>query len=219
MTNINSLKKNKSLINPENTVVFLPIFISLLLSSVLIGGVILPLFNKLSNEKSKIKNLEDKILLLPIYKKYIKDITFIISKVNSQQNRLINMISDPNELNTLLSEINEIALKNNIEIVKVKPKDVIKYTSENSIANTKEQLNSNDPLIISNIQKHTHEIKLIGYYKNIVDFLKDLESLQTIVITNNIKIEKARKQRFNNSKTQAKKLSVTFELGSYAYIK
>jgi len=228
MTNLYSPKKKKDILNPENAVIFLPIITSLAISAILIGGIIKPLMSILSNENSKIKILEDKILLIPIYKKYIKEITFAISKASSQQSRLIKMISDPNKLETLLSEINRISLNNNIEVLEVITKPRIKYKEKNSMSANKKKKNkklknrksnSIDPLLMPNIQKHTHLIKISGSYNNIIEFLKDLESLQTIVISKNMDIKKENKRSLNNPDNQSDKLNFSFELETYAYIK
>ena len=225
MTNLYSPRKNNNILNPENAVIFLPIIISLAISGILIGAVVTPLMNRLSKENAKIKVLEDKILLIPIYKKYIKEITFAISKANSQQRRLIKMISDPNKLETLLSEINRISLKNNIEVIEVIPKPLIKYKAKNSKAKNKnkklknKKIDSRDPFLLPDIQKHTHQIKLSGNYSNIIDFLKDIESLQTIVISKNLEIKEASRRNDTNSENQANKLGFTFELDTYAYTK
>ena len=125
MTNFSSNKKK--IITPENSVLLIPIVIGFAVLSTTLVLIYGPLNQKLSNEKAKISELEEKILYIPLYKKYIKDLSINTGRAEKQQERLIELISDPQELVTMLSEINRICIENELEIINVEPQPVIKY--------------------------------------------------------------------------------------------
>ena len=127
MTNFSSSKKKKEIINPENSLLFTPIIIGLLILSSSLAFIYRPLIKKLALEESQIKVLNEKISYIPIYKRYINELSISTSTAKKQQERLIQLIADPQELNTILSEINRISTDNQIEIIKVVPKPIIKY--------------------------------------------------------------------------------------------
>ena len=112
MTNLSPNYKNKKLITPENSLLFIPILIGILILTSLLTFAYRPLVKKLSKEESQIKLLEEKISYIPVYKKFINELSIRKNNAKRQQERLINLISDPEELNTILTEIDRICEKN-----------------------------------------------------------------------------------------------------------
>ncbi len=207
MTNLSSFNQKKELINPEKSLIFLPIVIGLLILSSLLAFIYRPLMNKFSEEDAQINVLKEKISYIPLYKKYIYELSINKSKAKKQQERLIGLISDPQELNTILSEINRISIDHQIEITDVVPKPIVKYTQ------TKEKVSKNlDPLLIPSIEKHIFKLTLRGEYNRLVDFLKELELLQSIAITDKIEIKA---DTFNSNKEKLK-LTMNLNLTTYA---
>ena len=215
MTNFSSYKRKNEIITPENSLLFLPIIMSIIFLTLLLTIVYRPLIKKLNNEEAQIKVLNEKISYIPIYKKYIKDQSENINKAKSQQSRLIELISDPQELNTILSEINRISTINSIEILNVVPSQ--KESKGSSPTNS--NINFNKPSIkdsfsINSIKKHKFKLTLKGEFNNLINFLKELELLQSIAITDNIKIKpqsaNAQKDKFN--------LIMDFDLSTYAKV-
>ena len=204
MTNFGSTKKRKSLINPESSLLFVPVIIGFLILTSLLALIYKPLAKKLTIEESKIDVLQEKISMIPIYQKYINEISINTAKAKKQQERLINIISDPQELNTILTEINKICIENEIEIIKVKPNPIIKFP----------QSKDKDPFLIPSIEKHMFELTLKGDFNRLLDFLKEIELLQPIVISDKIEIN----SNLNNSDNERIKLLMSFNLTSYSRV-
>ena len=217
MTNLSSHSKKKIIITPENSLFFIPIISGLLILTSLLTFIYRPLIKKLANEESQIKVLQEKISYIPIYKKYIKDLTIITNKAKSQQERLIGIISDPEELNTILSEINRICIDNGIEIINIIPKPIQKASASinknsNELAN--KNISTEDPFLIPTIEKHQFKITLKGEFNRLISFLKELELLQAIAISDNIEI----KSNPTNNINKRINLTMSFSLSTYAKI-
>tara|TARA_Y100001968_G_C19425848_1_gene754324 strand:- start:1789 stop:2478 length:690 start_codon:yes stop_codon:yes gene_type:complete len=228
MTNlIASRNKGKiKYITPENALIFIPVCIGLFVTGLLITTIFVPLRNSLLDEKAQIEVLENKIILIPTYMKYIKQITDSRNKANNQQKRLIKLISDPNELKTLLSEINSISLKNDLEIIDIKSKPIVKFADSKNESTTlnrniqkynKKNL-SDDPFLIPTIEKHAFNITLNGNYINILNFLKELELFQTISIIDSIDLQALREEQGLNTPKKSDNLKIKFELSTYSNI-
>ena len=135
MTNLSSNKPKRKYLTPERSLLFTPILIGLIIFISLMTFAFRPLVKKLNEEEAKIKTYETKISYIPIYKKYINDISIVRNKANNQQKRLIELISDPNELKTILSQLNKLCIKNNINILSIVPQEIVnQYNSKNKRA-------------------------------------------------------------------------------------
>jgi len=201
MTNLSGGKKKKSIITPENSLIFIPVFIGLITLSSLLLLIFKPLVTRLSYEESKIEILLDKISYIPLYKKYINKISISTSKSKKQQQRIIKLISDPNELAEMLTEINNLSQIYGLEITKVELKPPIRF---NNIKN------NIDPFLISKLEKHNFKISFKGDYNNIINLLRELENLQAIAIIEEIEIDSiiSKKDEFNQSINKTSKVSL-----------
>ena len=111
-------------------------------------------------------------------------------------------------------------LDNNVDVNIVEPSPIINYKSpKKKTTNSTSNKIDSDPFLIPTIEKHTHRITLIGFYSNIVDFLKDIELLQTIVISDNIEIKPLKPSTATSNIDYSKKLIFSFDLSTYAYVK
>ena len=217
MTNLNSSNKKKDFITPEKSLLFTPIIIGLFSLISLLAFVYVPLTKKLFNEESKIKVLNEKISYISLYKNYINKLSTKISHAKRQQESLISLISDPQELDTILSEINRICIENKIEIIDIETKAIVKsiQSKDNYSSKTKgNKLLNQDPFLIPSIEKHTYKITLLGKFNNLLNFLKELELLQAIVISDNIEIKLNPGNTYKNNL----KLLMKFDLSSYAKV-
>ena len=83
----------------------------------------------------------------------------------------------------------------------------------------KKNLSSNktsikDPFLVQSIEKHVFKITLKGEFNNLLNFLKELELLQAIAITDNIEI----KPNSVNAQKDKFKLIMDFDLSTYAKV-
>ena len=173
-----------------------------------------PLIKRAEYEDENIKVLKEKISYIPIYKDYINKLSINTCKAKKQQERLIELISDPQELDTILSEINRISNNNYIEIINIVPKPTIKYTQTNSNDVNNNSINK-DPFLIPEIEKHLFKLTLKGEFNRLLDFLKEIELLQSIIISDKIDI----KASPDNSNKENLKLLMSFNLSTYAKVK
>tara|TARA_Y100001968_G_C19347668_1_gene712950 strand:+ start:48 stop:749 length:702 start_codon:yes stop_codon:yes gene_type:complete len=217
MTNLIASKKKKEIINPENSLLFTPIIIGVLLLTSTLAFIYRPLIKKLAIEEAQIKVLNEKISYIPIYKRYINELSINTSMAKKQQERLIQLIADPQELNTILSEINRISIDNQIEIIQVVPKPIIKYNKSNNTTTTDINNNSSsvtDPFLVPSIEKHIFKLTLKGEFNRLIDFLKELELLQAITISDDIEI----KPSGTTSNEKRSNLTMSLNLTTYAEV-
>ena len=220
MTNFSNKGNKKRLLTPERAVFFVPVIFSLLISSLLLPLIFFPQAKFIREQKSEIALLNEKINYIPMYKEKLLEIESIFKDINHQNDRLIDLLAGKKDLSTVLSKLNKISLLHNIKIIEVKPEDKIStsLTKDNSNPTTSDKTTlNNDKLLVKSIEKYPIQIKIIGDYQNILNFIRDLELLQTIVISSDLKLVK-NNQVQQLSSTEEKKdnsLSLNFRITFY----
>ena len=81
-------------------------------------------------------------------------------------------------LKTILSKLNELAIKNKLTITEVEPISEINY----DINNQNNGPLDNDPLVQADIERHSLEVTLRGAFPDLQNFLRKLELLEIIVL-------------------------------------
>ena len=234
MTNLSSKRKKNRILTPENSVLVIPIFTAIIISIILTLSVFTPLLYRLKETNSEIKILEEKISYIPIYKNYILKMSDVKNIANDQQKRIINIISDPNQLETILSEINQLTLVNNLRILQIEPKPKVKFSqnlNSNPPTNKKSKkkkrksknnvrpINSRDNLLLPSLEKHIFQVSIVGEYNNLLLFLQQMEFLQPIAITENIDMQSiGTKQQSDSSEIEEEMIKLSFNLSTYAQI-
>ena len=196
MTNFSNQNTKKRILTPERAVFFVPVIISIVISIILLPLIFIPGAKFIREQKSEIQLLNDKIDFIPIYKIKLEEIESIFLDINNQNNRLIDLLAGEKDLTTVLSKLNNIALKHNVKIIEVKPNDKISTLltkdKSNDINESKDITSSdNDKLLVKSIEKYPIDLKIMGDYIDILNFIRDLELLQTIVLSSNLKLYKS----------------------------
>ena len=154
---VNSIKKRKNLITPEKAASFLPVIISSFIAILIIIFFVIP-----KSIKSNIVNLQlnesirKKDALKDLKKRYRK-INQKFDVLNNEKSRIIELISGTSNLDTLLTNLGDIAVKNEIEFLSIVPNKLI--ISNNSLNNTNNIKNGNsniimDPLLVQGLKKY-----------------------------------------------------------------
>ena len=191
MTNLYQAQaKRKRLITPENAVLFIPIFISIILFLGLVGAFTLPQSLKIKKKLEQIKFLEEKISYIPIYNNKLKEIKIKKNKALGQQGRLLSLVAGEKDLKTLLNKLNSITVNNKVKIIEVKPIVESQIVLSKKIDNSK---GSKDPLLQPSLEKYSFTLIVEGNYNDIIGMLKDIEMLETFVIAKNLEVQSVKK--------------------------
>ena len=187
MTNLYQKKeKRRKLITPENAVLFIPIFSSIIIMITILSGFLVPQSLKVKQRLEQKKFLEEKISFIPIYENKLKELEHKKTKVLSQQGRLIGLVAGEKDLKTLLNQINSITINNNIKIIEVKPiiekKLITSRKKDNKNA-------TNDPLLQPSLYKYSFKLIVEGKYNDIIEMLREIEMLETFIIANNLQVQ------------------------------
>ena len=209
MTNLSPKQSKKNtFITPENAVLFIPIFISLFITSILISAFIIPQSFKSKKTLEQIKFLEEKISFIPIYNNKLQEIKIKKNKALNQQGRLISLVAGEKDLKTLLNKLNGITISNKIKIIEIKPiieRELILSKSSDNKQNIK------DPLLQPSLEKYSFTLIAEGQYNDLIGMLKEIEMLETFIIAENLKI-----QSIKNKDDESNILTrLTIELTAY----
>jgi len=193
MTNFSSQRNRKNFLTPEKAVFFIPVLAGIAVSSILLPLIFFPSAKFIREQKADIQLLNDKVAFIPEYKLKLAEIESIFRDINNQNNRLIDLLAGKKDLTTVLSKLNTIASNQDVKIIEVKPKD--KMSTLLTINESKEIDNSSakstptqDKLLVKSIEKYPIDLKVVGNYIDILNFIRDLELLQTIVLSSNLKL-------------------------------
>ena len=190
---INSMKERKNLITPEKAASFIPVFISSVISILLIIFFVIPQYFKSNKVNLELNGLIKKKNELDNLKSQYKIINNKFDKLNKEKTKIIELITGTSNLETLLTQLGEIGSKNNIEFISILPKKII-AASENSDKKNKEKLDNqvdliNDPLLVEGIKKYLIDFTFKTDFVNLLAFLRELEFQENVIILKDINLK------------------------------
>ncbi len=210
---VNSMNKRKNLITPEKAASFLPVIISSFIAILIIIFFVIP-----KSIKSNIVNLQlnesirKKDALKDLKKRY-KKINQQFDVLNNEKSRIIELISGTSNLDTLLDNLGDIAVKNEIEFLSIVPNKLI--ISNNSLNNSNNIKNDNsniimDPLLVQGLKKYLIDFTFKTNFINLLSFLRELEFQENVILIEDIDIkENENFTEFDNNNLNVK-LRMTF---------
>ena len=204
---ISSKNRKNNLITPEKAASFLPVFISSGVAILLIIFLVFPQYIKSTKVNLELNELIKKKNNLNNLKSQYKIINQKFTKLNIKRSRIIELISGTSNLETLIAQLGEIGLKNNIEFVSIIPKKVISFvdnsSEENKINNNNKQKNLTiDPLLVEGTKKYLIESNFKTDFINLLSFLRELEFQDNIILIDDINV------KFNDQKNNSNQGSI-----------
>ena len=189
-------------LNADRAAYFIPVAAGLFLS--IIAGIFImrPIIFRANKSHQTLLEYRIKSSKLELELKRYEIIEANLRRLKLQKKGLVNLVTGSAELNTLLSKINSFADSNDLEIVELIPQEISKNIPIPVIStpNLNNETNGNilqsgiskginmDPFLVENIIKYPYKITLNGYYPDLLEFLRDLELLEFIVITSDVKL-------------------------------
>ena len=208
---------SRRLINPERAMYFLPISIGVSISIISSIIFIPPMLLKKAEMFETLEEYKIKVSQLDELEEQYKIIKKNLQRALLQKRDLLKLVAGHSELKTLLSRINTMADLNKIKILELVPQPIeYNIPLPNSSGGTPPIDNFKlDPFLVENIIKYSYEIKLEGYFSDLIALFRDFEELEVIALNSSINISKNNQSDGNYSKDLADKIKVSFIISAY----
>ncbi len=203
-------KQNKNLVNPESALFLIPILIGIVTSFAIGLIAFRPLLLRSNQYLETWKSYEKKKSNLKAKYEELKLVNTQLRRAENQKSFIIQLIAGTKDLKALFAILNKVANQNNITIVEIEPYQTINYLYKNNNKNNdtfsnidqedefKTNEESNFPLITKEIEQHNALISIKGYFYQIKNFLRDIESLENIIVAKGIDLKKSEQQESQN---------------------
>ena len=114
-----------------------------------------------------------------------------LNKLNDRKANIIYLVSGKSDLDTFIERIGYISKKNEIKILSIMPKNIIKYIPvETSVEASGETSNVNiDPLLAEGIKKYTMDLNFESDFKNLLSFFRELEFQESVISFEDLKLK------------------------------
>ena len=210
----NSMERKNNLSSPENLISLIPIVISSGIAILLIIFYVIPQYINSNKVNLELNALIKKKNGLDNLKSQYKIINQKFDKLNNQKEIIIQTISGTTKLDTLLAQLGELGEKNNVEFDSISPQKVINFVKNNSKQNKNNKKNSAnlivDPLMVEGIKKYLIDFSFKTNFINLLDFLRELEFQENIILLDDINLKLAASNIDNSQGTLEVKLRITF---------
>ena len=183
--------QNKRFITPERASIILPTIISSFVAFIIISTFVIPKYvksNKVNNEYKEFSRKKEELSQLKLQYQIINE---KLNKLNDRKANIINLISGKSHLDTFIERIGYISKKNEIKILSIMPKNIIKYIPiENSVEATVKTNNVNfDPLLAEGIKKYTVDLNFESDFRNLLSFFRELEFQESVILFKDLKLK------------------------------
>lgn len=191
-------------LTPERYVTFLPSFVGASISFFIFAFVLIPMVFGVLDRWEDILIMEAQVNELPSLRKQIHANQAKLKQLTHQETLLFELVASKEELKTYLAQLNKLMLIHQLSVVELKPENVESYLppklqdSESSLSATNSEASdsddlvvSEDPLLVSGIERHSISLVVDGAFTNLLALLRDLESLSVIMIPSDLELVQA----------------------------
>jgi len=190
---IYSINRKNKLVTPENASTFIPVFISSIISILLILFFVIPQYVKSTKVYFELNALVKKKNELDNLKSQYKIINKKFSRLKKEKSSIIELISGTSNLDTLLAKLGELGKKNNIEFVSIVPKKMISFVDNKELENKNKNNNlSNiiiDPLLVEGTKKFLIDVSIKADFVSLLSFLRDLEFQENVILLDDMNLK------------------------------
>ena len=191
-------------LTPERSVSLFPAIIGVFVSIFVVSFVFIPLVFGVRERWDDVLLMETQVNELSLLRRQLNAHEAKLRLIRYQQSLLFALVASKDELKTYLAQLNGLISIYNLSLIELKPELVESYLppaskdSESSLdsSNTApldsdSNILSQDPLLVSGIEKHGMNLVVEGDFVNLLGFLRDLESLSVIMIPSQLNLVQA----------------------------
>ncbi len=210
----------KKLITPERASVLFPTIISSIIVLIVFSAFVIPKFIYSNRVYFELKEFLRKKDELPNLKLQALDISKKLEKLNTEKYKILNLISGDTNLDTFLNRLDLLALNNDIKVVSITPKTLVKYieTEENNNSVAQNINFESDSLLVEGLKKNIIDVNLISNFSNLLSFLNDIEFQENVILMRNTKLKPIANDQVSEKKKDANLLEVSLEMIIYGKI-
>ena len=182
-----SILQNKRFITPERASIILPAIISSFFAFIIISTFVIPKYVKSIKVNNEYKEFLRKKGELSQLKLQYQIINEKLNKLNDRKANIIYLVSGKSHLDTFIERIGYLSKKNEIKILSIVPKNIIKYIPvEASVETSNVNL---DPLLAEGIKKYTMDLNFESDFKNLLSFFRELELQESVISFEDLKLK------------------------------
>lgn len=213
-------------LTPENAVVVLPVLAGLVMAALIAPSGIWPLSERVTNKKEEVELLRSKSIAVPQLRQQLAELSARQRLREQQLDRLLALVAGTSELNTFLSELNDLAYATGVVITTTEPGDVQRFIAQASPVGTTDSAPpaaggeagsapSGDALLNKGLEKRSAGLTVQGGFLPVYEFLRALEKLQVFVIVSEMDIQSEAQSRTENNEVASPKIRMSLELTAY----
>ena len=216
MTNFSNESRQGLLqwLTPERAVQVLPLLAGIVVAGLIVPAGVWPLSERVSNQQAEVDGLRTKSIAVPQM-----SVQFVLlsarQRLREQQlDRLLALVAGTSELNTFLSELDDLANANGVVITTTEPGDVQRFIPQSSPAGAAPPP-SGDALLNKGLEKRSARLNVQGGFLQVYGFLRALERLQVFVIISEMNIKAQAQAQKQNDEVASPQIRMSLTLTAY----
>ena len=169
-----------------------PIGIGALLATALAAAVLAPVWGLLQRDSARLREAEALTSRLAAERERAASLMEQEEKAESQRAALVRVVSGNGDLSTFLATLDQLAKANRVQLDLYEPKPSGESADRNKDGRVDEKERqakpAADPLEVDGMQRNTLELSARGHYPQLLDFLRQLEALNLLVVQTDLQL-------------------------------
>lgn len=187
MTNLQTTRQSPQRLpfTPEQALILLPAIGGVLLSGLVALAALQPLLGSVKVQEERLRTYQEHEAELPLLRRQQDTLQRRLKVAQGKQNRIAALVSNVDQLDTLLASFNRLAVTAGINLVSVEPEPkqeatAAKASKADAAATPKKE---DDRFVLQ-----YYLLELGGNFAGIQRFLHDLEALNTAVLVSDLSV-------------------------------
>ena len=180
--------------SPERILLVLPIVLGVGVGTLLVMVGVLPVVVQLQQVREEVELMELKKIGLPALIDQLKTLQRELEEKQEQQTRLVAVVAGSNQLKTFLATLNQLTALMGVQIQAIETKPVVRYVAPPSLPQSSQVQPEvdptpslpTDPLLRPGLERRSVVISMQGTFPALLGFLRELEALEVITITDEL---------------------------------
>ncbi len=161
-------------------------------ATLLFTAGVTPLLVQRQQEETVVMEMRNKRNDFPVIVQQLRQQQSELLKVNQLQARLVNLVAGKEQLRTVLTAMNTITQRHNVQITALEIKPLVPYMAPPPPPDIVDGEDPpppsppSDPLLRPGLEKRSAQLSLEGSFLDLLNMLRELEQLQVFVITDDL---------------------------------